>query len=114
MRNIRLWLAASFLAVALGWLAVVTYSANAQPPVAPVAADHWRYFDGRWSFWNQPDQRWYYTDGQNWFYYGDNRWNVYRFDRRFGRDAFERGDYRIPAAGVDITLPRHRVYVAPR
>lgn len=111
MRNIKLWLAAACLAAVLGGAAVVTDSAKAQP-AAP--SDHWRYFDGRWSYWNSPDQRWYYTDGQNWFYYGDNAWNVYRFVRRFGRDAFERGDYRIPATGVDIVTPRHKIYVAPR
>jgi len=33
-----------------------------------------------------PDDRaWYYSDGRNWFTYGNNAWNIYNFDKSFGR-----------------------------
>ena len=85
-------------------------TAFAQPP--GVVDDHWSFHDGRWSYWNKADKRWYYTDGQHWFYHDGKVWAPYRFDRNFGRH-FERGAYKHPAEGVTVTLPKHQVYVGP-
>jgi hypothetical protein len=72
---------------------------------------HWRHHDGHWSYYHEGDKRWYYTDGTNWFYNDGDAWKVYRFDKQFGREGFERGEYKAPAAGVEITTPRHHVFV---
>ena len=40
-------------------------------------------------------------------------WELYRFGHHFGRDGFERGDYRFPGEGIRIETPRHRIYVHP-
>jgi hypothetical protein len=77
----------------------------------------WRHHDGHWSYWHNGDQRWYYTDGSNWFYNGANEpantWNVYGFDKGFGREGFERGEYKVPEKGVKIEAPRHGSYRPP-
>lgn len=85
-------------------------SAFAQP-TGPLD-DHWRFHDGRWSYWNQADKRWYYTDGQHWFYNDGKVWTPYRFDHAFGR-TFERGTYKHPGEGVIVNLPNHKIYVGP-
>jgi hypothetical protein len=79
-------------------------------------SNHWRHHDGRWNYWHEGDQRWYYTDGSNWFYNTGNNgdaWNIYGFDKGFGKDGFERGDYKTPAAGTKIEAPKHGTYRAP-
>jgi hypothetical protein len=79
-------------------------------------ANHWRNHDGHWSYWNDADQRWYYTDGTNWFYNNGNTgdaWNVYGFDKQFGKEGFEKGDYKVPEAGAKVETPRHGIYHAP-
>ncbi len=85
---------------------------NADPPVKVKVRNHWRHHDGHWSYWYEPDRRWYYTDGTNWFYQGDDdtAWRVYRFDKDFGREDFERGEYRVPGVDVKIEVPRFGVY----
>src|SRR5271156_2149787 len=101
MRNAKVfWGATLFMAVLACVLLTVsgptTIAADQKAPIA----NHWRHHDGHWSYWHDGDQRWYYTDGSNWFYNnGDannNAWNVYAFDKQFGRDGFERGAYQVP------------------
>jgi hypothetical protein len=112
MRNVKRWLlAASAAAMLLTATVVITESPSAASPQRRVMKDHWRYHDGHWSYWYEPDNTWYYTDGTNWFYHGDNAWRPYAFDRKFGRDAFERGEYKVPAANTRLVLPRHKIYV---
>jgi len=119
MRTTTMWLFATLFGCILAGAIVVpgpapSSSAAMAAAQVQVPADHWRFNDGRWSFWNSGDRRWYYTDGTNWYYYENDGWRPYRFDRTFGREGFERGDYRMPAEGTRTELPRHRVYVAPR
>lgn len=103
-----------FVGAALGAAAVIEMmpmrSAFAQPAV--VVDNHWRFHDGRWSYWDQTDKAWYYTDGHHWYHHDGKVWAPYRFDRHFGR-KFERGVYKHPGEGVTVTLPNHRVYVGP-
>src|SRR5262245_15949117 len=73
-------------------------------------ADHWTRHDGRWYFWNDADARYYYNNGEHWFYNGDNRWNVYKFDRKFGHDwEFERDKMKYD----NITAPTFAVPPGP-
>jgi len=116
MQGLKSWMfAAMLVAAACGGAAVVetvsSRSALAQP--AGPLDDHWRYHDGRWSYWNQGDKRWYYTDGNHWFYHNGTAWAPYRFDKAFGRKGFERGAYVAPGENVQVTLPNHKIYVAP-
>ena len=80
-------------------------SAFGQPVVVD---DHWRYHEGRWSYWSAVDKLWYYTDGVHWFYHDGRAWAPYRFDHTFGR-KFERGAYEHPGHGVKV--PVHGIYV---
>ena len=107
MRNVKLWLFGAFIVAACASTMVVVNTSSAKPEGVKT---HWRHHDGHWSYWYAPDNRWYYTDGANWFYDNDGAWNVYRFDKDFGREGFERGDYRIPGAEVKIEAPRFRPY----
>lgn len=111
MRNANGWL----LGVALGVATAI--GAGHMAAEKPAAAadkkevrDHWHYHDGHWSYWNEPDKRWYYTDGANWYYNDSDAWKVYRFDKQFGRDGFERGDYKTPGEDAKIEVPKHGVY----
>jgi hypothetical protein len=71
----------------------------------------WRFNDGYWNYWDADDRAWYHTDGRNWYTYGDgDAWTVYKFDKKFGNKYYREG-YRVPEAGADITLPRHRIKV---
>jgi hypothetical protein len=114
MRSTKVWvLAILFLAVLAG---TVMWLGASSPGNAALAEghDHWQHHDGHWSYWNEGDKRWYYTDGSHWFSNdgGDNdAWKVYRFDKdhKFGAD-FERGEYKVPEEGVKIEVPRHGVY----
>jgi hypothetical protein len=76
----------------------------------PPEEAHWRHHDGHWSYWHPEDHRWYYTNGEHWFFEHDGRWEPYRFDGKFGREHFERGEYKVPGPKVKIEVPRHRVY----
>src|SRR4051794_7238498 len=111
MRHAKVWLLGLFLAAMIcgSFLAANSSSADAQDRVVK---SHWRHHDGHWNYWHEGDKRWYYTDGTNWFYATPDAdaWQVYSFDQQFGRDGFERGEYRVPAAGVKIEVPRHRYY----
>src|SRR5207237_5351186 len=86
MRNAKVWLFVAFLVIVL--VGVMTLTSPA--PTANAAAapkDHWRYHDKHWSYWDDADRRWYYTDGSNWYSRGDDddAWKVYTFDKGFGR-----------------------------
>src|SRR5437773_1741651 len=110
MRNVKVRLFAAFVLGALSGTAVlnaVQSASEAQEKV--VVKNHWRHHDGHWSYWDDADRRWYYTDGVNWYYHGpedEGDWRVYRFDKDFGREGFERGDYKIPGEDVKIVVPR--------
>jgi hypothetical protein len=117
MRNAKMLLCTTMFVGALA-CAMLT---NSGPTTAAgedkaAAGSHWRHHDGHWSYWNEPDKQWYYTDGSNWFYNGGNTgdtWNVYGFDKQFGREGFEKGEYKVPGAGVKTATPNHATYRAP-
>jgi len=75
--------------------------------------NHWRHHDNHWNYWDNTDKRWYYTDGSNWFYNQGGAWSVYGFDKNFGKDSFERGEYKVPGNGLKIESPRHGIYDPP-
>ena len=108
-------MAATVVAAIVGGTALVetmsTRSALAQP--RGHLDDHWRFHEGRWSYWNQADRRWYYTDGLHWFFHNGTVWAPYHFDKGFGRKGFERGAYRAPGPEVQVVVPNHKIYVAP-
>ncbi|HEX4130571.1 MAG TPA: hypothetical protein VHZ24_11035 [Pirellulales bacterium] len=110
----RRCLAAVLLAVACGGvMTAVNLSGNQagaeeRPPAGP-AGDHWRFYDGHWSYWHEGDKRWYYTDGSHWFFHNGSGWAPYQFDAQFGRNGFVPGPYQPPAVGVNVTLPLHNI-----
>jgi len=114
MLKAKVWLCATTLVavVACGMLAFSGSNTASAEPV--LQKDSWRHHDGHWSYWHEGDQRWYYTDGSNWFYNNAtenaNTWNVYGFDKGFGREGFERGEYKVPEKGIKIESPRHGSY----
>jgi hypothetical protein len=117
MRNAKIWLGAT-LFIAVMACAALTFSepGAAEANQRAVVANHWRHHDGRWNYWHDGDQRWYYTDGSNWFYNNGSdgaAWNIYGFDKGFGTEGFERGDYKAPGAGAKIETPKHGTYRAP-
>ena len=99
------------LFIALGAVALTT-SIHAGPDV--VVNSGWRFTDGYWNYYDADDRMWYYTDGKYWYYYADNSWKLYSFDRQFGRRGFVVEGYVVPKPGVDLVLPRHRVWIPPR
>jgi hypothetical protein len=114
MHGARKWLLAAVFAVLAGGAAAFLDSrglgtAEAQPPVA---GDHWRNFDGRWSYWHEGDHRWYYTDGTHWYYHNGLAWVLYPFDKLFGRTGFVHGEYRAPPP-EKVVVPRHEIYRRP-
>ena len=111
MRNVkRRLLAASAAAMLVTATLVITATPSASEPQRREMKDHWRYHAGHWSYWYEPDQMWYFTNGTNWFYYDNDAWRPYRFDRRFGREGFERGDYVVPAPNAKIVVPTHSIW----
>ncbi len=123
MRHTKTWLFGSFLLGALaGPMLLSTTTTQAQPgPGAERREErreernYWRYHEGKWSHWDARDRRWYYTDGNHWYYHNGRGWDLYRFDKTFGRDNFERGGYVPPPPGnTTVILPNHAVYVGPR
>jgi hypothetical protein len=116
MRSAKTWLFGTFLVAMLAGTALLfttTSSSTAAPERERAANRNWRYHDGHWSMYDDGDKRWYYTNGEHWFYNTGNEgdaWTVYRFDKGFGRDGFERGDYKIPEERAKIEVPRHGVY----
>jgi hypothetical protein len=113
MRKAKGALHVAFVAAALAGMALLVGSREPSGAAAaqkPALKSHWRYFDGHWNYWHAGDRRWYYTNGENWYYYDDPAWKVYRFDTPFGREGFETGEYKVPAADVKVVVPRHRVW----
>src|ERR1700729_931457 len=114
MSKVKVWALAAVFAVALASIAVFApVDRSDEQEKAVGARDYWRNHDGRWNYWHDGDQRWYFTDGSHWYYNNNtkdsNAWNVYRFDKGFGRDGFQKGDYRAPAKDAKIVLPRHTI-----
>jgi hypothetical protein len=114
MRIAKLLLWANLLLVMLACAAFTTSGPTTEAQEKKGTANsHWRHHDGHWNYWDSGDKRWYYTDGANWFYNDGDAWNVYGFDKQFGRDGFERGDYKVPEKGTKIETPRHGYFGAP-
>jgi hypothetical protein len=112
MRSVKICLATLFVGMALTgtWaLTSKTASVTAAPLEEP-RGDHWRNHDGHWSYWCEADKRWYYTDGTHWFFHDGKVWVPYRFDKHFGHEGFEHGEYKIPEERARIVLPVHDVW----
>jgi hypothetical protein len=112
MQSRKKWLLAVLVVMVLGG-SVMVIGLNSSRAVAAeekASGDHWRNFDGHWSYWHEGDKRWYYTDGTHWYYHNGVGWVVYQFDKLFGAVGFHRGDYRIPGEKAKIELPSHGVY----
>jgi hypothetical protein len=111
MRGFKVWLFSGLLVAMLAGAAMLTGTSSGwAQPGGPVQGGYWRHHDGRWNYWHEGDRRWYHTDGSHWYYHNGNAWQPYRFDRQFGREGFERGEYRPPGEGAAIVVPRHEVY----
>jgi len=112
MRNAKVWLLAAVVMAALCGTALLTDPSSSGSVAAQErgGGEHWRWHDGHWSYWYPADNRWYYTDGTNWYYHDNDAWHVYRFDRQFGRQNFERGAYRVPAEAEKVVVPRHGIW----
>jgi hypothetical protein len=117
MRNAKVILSATlFLAVMACAALTVSEPTTAAGEKKAGISNHWRHHDGHWNYWHDGDQRWYYTDGSNWYYNNGAdgaAWNIYGFDKGFGKDGFERGEYKTPGSGAKIETPKHGTYHAP-
>jgi hypothetical protein len=112
MQNAKVWVCGLVVGMALAGTALLVGSPSpglAQPREVP-GKDYWRNHDGHWSYWHEADKRWYYTDGTHWFYSTGKGWEPYRFDKHFGREGFERGEYKVPPPEAKVVLPRHEVW----
>src|SRR5690242_10827287 len=83
MQNSKKWL---FAMLSMAVLAGVAFTIDVGASRSVEAqdhgpGDHWRNYQGHWSYWHAGDRRWYYTDGRHWFYNDGRNWNLYRFDR---------------------------------
>lgn len=113
MRNLSKWLLAALVVVTLSGAAMVlnlgsSPTTAAEPPHA--TGDHWRNFDGHWSYWHEGDKRWYYTDGVHWYYHDGAGWALYHFDKLFGLVDFHHGDYKPPVDHAHLEMPKHEVF----
>jgi hypothetical protein len=109
MQRLKQCLLAVLVVVALGGAVIVVQSLATRSVVAeegPPPGDHWRNFDGHWSYWHAGDNRWYYTDGVHWYYHDGVHWVVYTFDKLFGI-GFHHGDYKAPR---EVVVPKHSVF----
>jgi len=111
MRNLKMLLLATFVGTILGGVVLSSLTSPSGAAAEEPRKDYWRHHDGRWSFWHAGDRRWYYTDGTHWFYEEGKVWHPYRFDRLFGREGFERGEYKVLEEKHKIEVPRHGVYI---
>ncbi|HEY5313205.1 MAG TPA: hypothetical protein VIK18_11830 [Pirellulales bacterium] len=111
MQNRKTWLAAMFIVALLGGTAAILNVPSVQTAAAEElpAGDHWRNFDGHWSYWHAADHRWYYTDGTHWYYHNGIGWAVYQFDKLFGRTGFVPGGYHPPPA-EKAAVPHHGIF----
>jgi hypothetical protein len=111
MRNAKGWLCGFVIGTALaGTVALVGAPAVSVAKPVEDLKDHWRHHDGHWSYWHAADKQWYYTDGTHWFYSTGAEWHPYAFDKQFGREGFERGEYKVPPRDAKIVLPKHEVW----
>ena len=112
MQGLKKWLFAALVVVVLGGTVMVIGRTSSRAVAAEEKGpgDHWRNFDGHWSFWHEGDKRWYYTDGTHWYYHNGTAWVLYRFDKLFGLIGFHHGDYKVPGDHAKVELPRHDVY----
>ena len=99
-----------FVALIGGTLTALNLSALRTIAAEPApAGDHWRDFDGHWSYWHEGDKRWYYTDGTHWYYHGATGWAIYNFDKLFGRVGFVLGGYHAPPPH-EVAPPHHSIW----
>src|ERR1700722_17368625 len=110
MMKSRLWAVLAIAVIAMGSMALLPPANRSAAEERIGGKDYWRHHEGHWSHWNEADKRWYYTDGSHWYYHDGDAWKLYRFDKKFGREGFERGEYKVPGADVKIVVPRHKVY----
>ena len=108
MHHFKRFLLAALVVAALGGAAIVVQSMTTRTVVAEDGppGDHWRNFDGHWSYWHAGDQRRYYTDGIHWYVHDGVGWAVYHFDKLFGI-GFHHGDYKAPR---EVPVPHHSVF----
>jgi hypothetical protein len=111
MTKAKAWMGALLVAIALAGATSLFHQGSLTAADEKGRPSEWRHHDGHWSYYHEGDKRWYYTDGSHWFYNEGDAWKVYRFDKQFGREGFERGEYKAPAEGVEVVGPRHHVYV---
>jgi hypothetical protein len=116
MMNAKIWVCAIVVFAALAGmsLSITTAPTMGAAENQAVVKSHWRHHDGHWNYWDDADKRWYYTDGANWYFSDGNAWKTYNFDAQFGREGFEKGEYKVPGEGVRVVVPTHRVYVPQR
>jgi hypothetical protein len=107
------WLLAALTLFALAGAGMVFDSVSSRSSEAQekLAADHWRNYNGHWSYWHEGDKRWYYTDGNHWYYHNGTGWVMYEFDKLFGR-GFHMGEYKAPR-DYKGAIPRHDVFRHP-
>jgi hypothetical protein len=112
MKSTKVWVCGVIMGFALGGATfLISAPAVSMAKSKEELKDHWRHHDGHWSYWSAADSQWYYTDGTNWFYTaGEGAWAPYRFDKTFGREGFERGEYKVPGPETKVVVPTHGVY----
>jgi hypothetical protein len=111
MESLKRWLLAVLVLAALnGTVMVINLSSSSAVAEEKGPGDHWRNYDGHWSYWHEGDRRWYYTDGTHWYYHNGTGWVLYEFDKLFGRIGFHHGTYKVPVDHAKIVLPRHDIY----
>jgi len=112
MRKVNVWvLTGSVMVAVIGTALLISPAPSVQAkPEVVVVKDHWRNHDGHWSYWSEADKHWYYTDGVHWFINEGPGWALYRFDKKFGREGFVRGEYKVPDREVKIVVPHHGIY----
>jgi hypothetical protein len=111
MRSARIWLYTGIASVALAGLAMLSASLPSVSTAAEARAprEHWHYHDGHWSYWDDTDHLWYYTDGAHWFYNDHDAWKVYKFDKHWGKEGFEHGEYHPPRVEEKVIIPHHKL-----
>ena len=108
MHRSKRFLLALLVVAALAGTAIVAQSLTTSTVTAADGppGDHWRNFDGHWSYWHAGDNRWYYTDGVHWYFHDGAGWVLYHFDKLFGID-FHHGDYKPPR---EAPVPHHSIF----
>jgi hypothetical protein len=110
MRNAKTWLIAVAFAAGMAGGALVLGTKPIAQAAEEKGGDHWQNHDGHWSYWHEGDKRWYYTDGTHWYFNEDGAWRLYGFDRKFGKEGFVHGGYKVPGPEVKVVVPRHEIF----